>query len=89
MDAAERMRRYRARLGGDDEGYNAKRKPGPKPKGDLPTLAGASLEELIDEVSERLTGRRCDEFGWLHGLKCRGEYVVSIEIEAYESEDES
>ena len=53
MTAAERMRRHRARQLGDDI---PKVKPGPKARKPQ-TLREASLEELIDEVSDRLTGR--------------------------------
>jgi hypothetical protein len=57
MTAAERRRRHRARqLGGDIP----KVKPRPKP-GKPPTLREASLEELLDEVSDRLTGRMADD----------------------------
>ena len=57
MTAAERMRRHRARQRGDDV---PKAKPGPKPRKPQ-TLREASLEELIDEVSDRLTGRMADD----------------------------
>ena len=57
MTAAERMRGHRARQLGDDV---PKVKPVPKP-GKPPTLREASLEELIDEVSDRLTGRMADD----------------------------
>src|SRR5687768_8802893 len=57
MTAAERMRRHRARQVGDDV---PKVKPEPKPRKPQ-TLREASLEELIDEVSDRLTGRMADD----------------------------
>jgi hypothetical protein len=57
ITAAERMRGHRARQLGDDV---PKVRPGPKP-GKPQTLREASLEELIDEVSDRLTGRMADD----------------------------
>ena len=57
MTAAERMRGHRARQLGDDV---PKVKPAPKPCKPQ-TLREASLEELIDEVSDRLTGRMADD----------------------------
>ena len=53
MTAAERMRGHRARQLGDDV---PRVKPAPKPCKPQ-TLREASLEDLIDEVSDRLTGR--------------------------------
>jgi hypothetical protein len=90
MTAAERMRRHRARQLGDDV---PKVKPGPKP-GKPQTLRGASLEELIDEVSDRLTGRMADDReirelafrGVVHSYQTSGDRVSFVSIEPFAEE---
>jgi hypothetical protein len=90
MSAAERMRRHRARQRGDDV---PKVKPGPKP-GKPQTLRGASLEELIDEVSDRLTGRMADEGeirelafrGVVHSYQTSGDRLSFLSIEPFAEE---
>ena len=85
MTAAERMRGHRARQLGDDV---PRVKPGPKP-GQPQTLSGASLEELIDEVSDRLTGRMADDpeirelafRGVVHSYQTSGDRLSFVSIE--------
>jgi len=88
--AAERMRRHRARQLGDDV---PKVKPGPKP-GKPQTLREASLEELIDEVSDRLTGRMADDRevrelafrGVVHSYQTAGDRLSFVSIEPFAEE---
>ena len=90
MTAAERMRRHRARQLGDDV---PKVKPGPKP-GKPQTLSRASLEELIDEVSDRLTGRMADDpeirelafRGVVHSYQTSGDRLSFVSIEPFAEE---
>jgi hypothetical protein len=90
MTAAERMRGHRARQLGDDV---PKVKPGPKP-GKPQTLREASLEELIDEVSDRLTGRMADDReirelafrGVVHSYQTSGDRVSFVSIEPFAEE---
>jgi hypothetical protein len=87
MTAGERMRRHRARQRGDDV---PKVKPEPKP-GIPQTLRGASLEELIDEVSDRLTGRMADDHevrelafrGVVHSYQTSGDRLSFVSIEPF------
>jgi hypothetical protein len=90
MTAAERMRRHRARQVGDDV---PKVKPGPKP-GKPQTLRGASLEELIDEVSDRLTGLMADDReirelafrGVVHSYQTSGDRLSFVSVEPFAEE---
>jgi hypothetical protein len=90
MTAAERMRGHRARQLGDDV---PKVKPRPKP-GKPPTLREASLEELIDEVSDRLTGRMADDRevrelafrGVVHSYQTAGDRLSFVSIEPFPEE---
>lgn len=90
MTAAERTRRHRARQVGDDV---PKRKRGPKPRKSL-TLREASLEELIDEVSDRLTGRMADDHqirdlalrGVVHSYQTSGDRLSFVSIEPFAEE---
>jgi hypothetical protein len=90
MTAAERMRGHRARQLGDDV---PKVKPGPKP-GKPQTLREASLEELIDEVSDRLTGRMADDReirelafrGVVHSYQTSGDRLSFVSIEPFAEE---
>jgi hypothetical protein len=90
MTAAERMRGHRARQLGDDV---PKVKPVPKPS-KLQTLREASLEELIDEVSDRLTGRMADDReirelafrGVVHSYQTSGERLSFVSIEPFAEE---
>jgi hypothetical protein len=93
MTAAERMRRHRARQLGDDV---PKVKRGSKPRKSL-TLREASLEELIDEVSDRLTGRMADDHeirdlalrGVVHSYQTSGERLSFVSIEPFAEESRS
>ena len=90
MTAAERMRRHRARQLGDDV---PKVKPAPKPRKPQ-TLREASLEELIDEVSDRLTGRMADDreirelalHGVVHSYQTSGDRLSFVSIEPFAEE---
>lgn len=90
MTAAERMRGHRARQHGDDV---PKVRPGPKP-GKPQTLREASLEELIDEVSDRLTGRMADDpeirelafRGVVHSYQTSGDRLSFVSIEPFAEE---
>jgi hypothetical protein len=90
MTAAERMRRHRARQLGDDV---PKVKRGPKPRRSQ-TLCEASLEELIDEVSDRLTGRMADDHeirdlalsGVVHSYQTSGDRLSFVSIEPFAGE---
>jgi hypothetical protein len=90
MPAGERMRRHRARQRGDDI---AKARPGPKPR-KPPTLREASLEELIDEVSDRLTGRMADDpeirelafRGIVHSYQTSGDQLSFVSIQPFAEE---
>ena len=90
MTAAERMRGHRARQLGDDV---PKVKPIPKPS-KLQTLREASLEELIDEVSDRLTGRMADDReirelafrGVVHSYQTSGDRLSFVSIEPFAEE---
>ena len=90
MTAAERMRRHRARQRGEDV---PKAKPGPKPRKPQ-TLREASLEELIDEVSDRLTGRMADDHeirdlalrGVVHSYQTSGDRLSFVSIEPFAEE---
>src|SRR5215213_1509719 len=87
MAAAERRRRHRARQRGDDV---PKAKPRPKPRKPQ-TLREASLEELIDEVSDRLTGRMADDreirepalHGVVHSYQTSGDRLSFVSIEPF------
>jgi hypothetical protein len=88
--AAERMRGHRARQLGDDV---PKVKRGPKPRKSQ-TLREASLEELIDEVSDRLTGRMADDpevrelafRGVVHSYQTSGDQLSFVSIEPFAEE---
>jgi hypothetical protein len=90
MTAAERMRGHRARQLGDDV---PKVKRGPKPRKSQ-TLREASLEELIDEVSDRLTGRMADDpevrelafRGVVHSYQTSGDQLSFVSIEPFAEE---
>ena len=90
MTAAERMRGHRARQLGDDV---PRVKPGPKPRKPQ-TLREASLEELIDEVSDRLTGRMADDSevrelafrGVVHSYQTSGDRLSFVSIEPFAEE---
>ena len=90
MAAAERMRRHRARQRGNDV---PKAKPGPKPRKPQ-TLREASLEQLIDEVSDRLTGRRADDpeirelafRGIVHSYQTSGDLLSFVSIQPFAEE---
>jgi hypothetical protein len=90
MAAAERMRRHRARQRGDDV---PKARPGPKPR-KTQTLREASLEELIDEVSDRLTGRMADDpeirelafRGVVHSYQTSGDGLSFVSIQPFAKE---
>ena len=90
MTAAERMRRHRARQHGDDV---PKGKRGPKPRKSQ-TLREASLEELIDEVSDRLTRRTADDHeirdlalrGVVHSYQTSGDRLSFVSIEPFAEE---
>ena len=90
MTAAERMRGHRARQLGDDV---PKVKPAPKPCKPQ-TLREASLEELIDEVSDRLTGRMADDReirelafrGVVHSYQTSGDRLSFVSIEPFAEE---
>jgi len=90
MTAAERMRRHRARQVGDDV---PKVKPEPKPRKPQ-TLHEASLEELIDEVSDRLTGRMADDReiralalrGVVHSYQTSSDRLSFVSIEPFAEE---
>jgi hypothetical protein len=90
MAAAERMRRHRARQRGDDV-PEAKR--GPKPRKSQ-TLREASLEELIDEVSDRLPGRMADDpeirelafRGVVHSYQTSGDRLSFVSIQPFAEE---
>src|ERR1043165_9894418 len=88
MTAAQRMRRHRARQLGDDvPKVKPIVKPGPKPRKPQ-TLREASLEELIDEVSDRLTGRMADDHevrelafrGVVHSYQTSGDRLSFVSI---------
>jgi hypothetical protein len=87
MTAAERMRGHRARQLGDDV---PRVKRGPKPRKPQ-TLREASLEELIDEVSDRLTGRMADDSevrelafrGVVHSYQTSGDRLSFVSIEPF------
>ena len=65
-------------------------KPGPKPRKPQ-TLREASLEELIDEVSDRLTGRMADDReirdlalrGVVHNYQASGDRLSFVSIEPF------
>jgi hypothetical protein len=88
--AAERRRRHRARQHGDDV---PKVKPAPK-QGKPQTLREASLEDLIDEVSDRLTGRMADDHevrelafrGVVHSYQTAGDRLSFVSIEPFAEE---
>jgi hypothetical protein len=90
MTAAERMRGHRARQLGDDI---PRVKPGPKP-GEPQMLREASLEELIDEVSDRLTGRMADDRevrdlalrGVVHSYQTSGDLLSFVSIQPFAEE---
>jgi hypothetical protein len=90
MTAAERMRRHRARQLGDDV---PRVKPGPKLRKPQ-TLREASLEELIDEVSDRLTGRMADDReirelafrGVVHSYQTSSDRLSFVSIEPFAEE---
>ena len=90
ITGAERMRRHRARQLGDDV---PKVKPAPKPCKPQ-TLREASLEELIDEVSDRLTGRMADDReirelafrGVVHSYQTSGDRLSFVSIEPFAEE---
>jgi hypothetical protein len=91
MTAAQRMRRHRARQLGDDvPKVKPIVKPGPKPRKPQ-TLREASLEELIDEVSDRLTGRMADDRevrdlalrGVVHSYQTSGDRLSFVSIEPF------
>ena len=90
MTAAERMRRHRARQLGDDV---PRVKPGPKLRKPQ-TLREASLEELIDEVSDRLTGRMADDReirelafrGVVHSYQTYSDRLSFVSIEPFAEE---
>jgi hypothetical protein len=90
MTAAERMRGHRARQLGDDV---PRVKRGPKPRKPQ-TLREASLEELIDEVSDRLTGRMADDSevrelafrGVVHSYQTSGDRLSFVSIEPFAKE---
>jgi hypothetical protein len=90
VTAAERMRRHRARQLGEDV---PKVKRGPKPRKSL-TLREASLEELVAELSERLTGRMADDHeirdlalrGVVHSYQTSGDWLSFVSIEPFAEE---
>jgi hypothetical protein len=90
MTAAERMRRHRARQLGDDVPKVKPKVPGPKPRKPQ-TLRQASLEELVDEVSDRLTGRMADDRevrdlalrGVVHSYQTSGDRLSFVSIEPF------
>jgi hypothetical protein len=90
MTAAERRRRHRARQLGDDVP-----RVKPAPKQDKPqTLREASLEDLVDELSDRLTGRMADDHevrelafrGVVHSYQTSGDRLSFVSIEPFAEE---
>jgi hypothetical protein len=90
MTGAERMRRHRARQLGDDV---PKVKAEPKLRKPQ-TLREASLEELIDEVSDRLTGQMADDReirdlalrGVVHSYQTSSDRLSFVSIEPFAEE---